>query len=105
MSAPVQQQPVYDVHQGNQQMAVAPGAPTNHATTTTAAGAGAAHPGQHDDVQDWMTRLQGALNNPETVTAPTSAGAQPWHTEFFSCFSPIDICQSLRVRMGSLVAC
>lgn len=45
-----------------------------------------------DDVADWVERLNQVLAKPELVTAPTGANAQPWHTKFFECFKPIDLC-------------
>ncbi|RDW67021.1 hypothetical protein BP5796_09770 [Coleophoma crateriformis] len=46
---------------------------------------------QHDDIQDWTTRLKSAAAQPATVTGPHT-GTQKWQAAFFGCFNPIDTC-------------
>jgi len=45
-----------------------------------------------DDVGDWINRVKGVVNKPDTLTAPRPAGASAWHNDFFGCFDPIDTC-------------
>lgn len=47
---------------------------------------------QTDDVNDWINRAKDFINKPATITAPAPANAQPWYTDFFGCFDPIDTC-------------
>ncbi|KAI9655703.1 MAG: hypothetical protein M1829_000615 [Trizodia sp. TS-e1964] len=44
------------------------------------------------DVDDWMARISEMLSKPEQFTAPKAPGGQPWHTSFWECFLPVDLC-------------
>lgn len=46
---------------------------------------------QPDDVADWINRVKGALEKPETITAAVP-GAKPFHNQFWNCFDPIETC-------------
>ena len=45
------------------------------------------------DVEDWKKRFNDVLAKPgEHVHSKSPDTAQPWHSSFFGCFSPIDTC-------------
>jgi len=65
--------------------------PPTHVTAEYPAPAAA--PGQAvpvDDVTDWINRVKGVVEKPETVTAPAPAGAVSWHERFVMFFEPVD---------------
>jgi len=45
------------------------------------------------DVDHWKTRINDVLARPsEHVNSKSPEDAQPWHSSFFGCFDPIDLC-------------
>jgi hypothetical protein len=45
------------------------------------------------DVEDWKKRINEVLAKPsEAINSRSPEDAQAWHTGFFDCFNPIDLC-------------
>jgi hypothetical protein len=77
MSAPVEQQ---------QQQQPVPAAPA-------AAPAQGAGPIDHNDMNDWMNRFNEVLSKSgEHINQKSPEDSREWHSSFFGCFDPIDLC-------------
>jgi len=58
-------------------------------------GAGYAAPGGQppkDDMTEWIDRIKAAIDKPETVTAPSPAGATSWNFGFWDFCNPPETC-------------
>jgi Cys-rich protein (TIGR01571 family) len=65
-------------------------APANTTTTTVSGGSGAV---DDKDVEHWKTKINAVLSKPgEYVNSKSPEGSQAWHSGFFECFNPIDLC-------------
>lgn len=67
------------------------------------------------DVNDWISRFNAAVADSTIITAPAVDNAQPWHSPFFGCLTPINTCKKvmhgpsrgreLTVRTGAITCC
>jgi len=68
-------------------------APAN--TTTVSAGPAGSGSGAVDDkdVEHWKTKINAVLSKPgDHINSKSPEGSQSWHSGFFECFNPIDLC-------------
>lgn len=50
-------------------------------------------PIDNDEVQEWIGRANDVLAQPgEVLNSKSADDAQPWYSNLFGCFSPVDLC-------------
>ncbi len=58
-------------------------------------------PIDNHDVADWKNRFNHTLGNAsDVINSKSGVDAQDWHSGFFSCCTPIDICKSLAAQLN-----